>query len=195
MNLHHQIKSYRTSLNLTQDGLADKIFVSRQTISNWENEKSYPDIHSLILLSEVFDVSLDQLVKGDLEIMKEVVHSVEIEKFKKLSNVFSFLLILFVISAIPLIYFLRIYGSIISAVLFIVTMYFALKVEKLKKKYNIQTYKEILAFINGEKLDAIVEKREKETRKYQKILIVLGFMLITTMVSVIFYVIFKLLGL
>ena len=194
MNLHHQIKSYRTSLNLTQDGLADKIFVSRQTISNWENEKSYPDIHSLILLSEVFDVSLDQLVKGDLEIMKEVVHSVEIEKFKKLSNVFSFLLILFVISAIPLIYFLRIYGSIISAVLFIVTMYFALKVEKLKKKYNIQTYKEILAFINGEKLDAIVEKREKETRKYQKILIVLGFMLITTMVSVIFYVIFKLLG-
>jgi len=194
MNLHHQIKSYRTSLNLTQDGLADKIFVSRQTISNWENEKSYPDIHSLILLSEVFDVSLDQLVKGDLEIMKEVVHSVEIEKFKKLSNVFSFLLILFVISAIPLIYFLRLYGSIISAVLFIVTMYFALKVEKLKKKYNIQTYKEILAFINGEKLDAIVEKREKETRKYQKILIVLGFMLITTMVSVIFYVIFKLLG-
>jgi len=194
MNLHHQIKSYRTSLNLTQDGLADKIFVSRQTISNWENEKSYPDIHSLILLSEVFDVSLDQLVKGDLEIMKEVVHSVEIEKFKKLSNVFSFLLILFVISAIPLIYFLRIYGSIISAVLFILTMYFALKAEKLKKKYNIQTYKEILAFINGEKLDAIVEKREKETRKYQKILIVLGFMLITTMVSVIFYVIFKLLG-
>ena len=194
MNLHHQIKSYRTSLNLTQDGLADKIFVSRQTISNWENEKSYPDIHSLILLSEVFDVSLDQLVKGDLEIMKEVVHSVEIEKFKKLSNVFSFLLILFVISAIPLIYFFRLYGSIISAVLFIVTMYFALKVEKLKKKYNIQTYKEILAFINGEKLDAIVEKREKETRKYQKILIVLGFMLITTMVSVIFYVIFKLLG-
>ena len=194
MNLHHQIKSYRTSLNLTQDGLADKIFVSRQTISNWENEKSYPDIHSLILLSEVFDVSLDQLVKGDLEIMKEVVHSVEIEKFKKLSNVFSFLLILFVISAIPLIYFLRLYGSIISAVLFILTMYFALKAEKLKKKYNIQTYKEILAFINGEKLDAIVEKREKETRKYQKILIVLGFMLITTMVSVIFYVIFKLLG-
>ncbi len=60
MNLGSQIKKYRTELNMSQDELAEKIFVSRQSISNWENDKTYPDIKSLLLLSEVFRVSLDQ---------------------------------------------------------------------------------------------------------------------------------------
>ena len=71
MELSKQIKKYRTETNLSQEELADKIYVSRQTISNWENEKNYPDIKSLVLMSEVFQVSLDNLVKGDLERMKK----------------------------------------------------------------------------------------------------------------------------
>lgn len=63
MELSKQIKKYRTETNLSQEELADKIYVSRQTISNWENEKNYPDIKSLVLMSEVFQVSLDNLVK------------------------------------------------------------------------------------------------------------------------------------
>ena len=63
MELSKQIKKYRTEANLSQEELADKIYVSRQTISNWENEKNYPDIKSLVLMSEVFQVSLDNLVK------------------------------------------------------------------------------------------------------------------------------------
>ena len=63
MELSKQIKKYRTEANLSQEELADKIYVSRQTISNWENEKNYPDIKSLVLMSEVFLVSLDNLVK------------------------------------------------------------------------------------------------------------------------------------
>lgn len=63
MKLSKQIKKYRTETNLSQEELADKIYVSRQTISNWENEKNYPDIKSLVLMSEVFQVSLDNLVK------------------------------------------------------------------------------------------------------------------------------------
>ena len=51
MELSKQIKKYRTEANLSQEELADKIYVSRQTISNWENEKNYPDIkNSAILL-------------------------------------------------------------------------------------------------------------------------------------------------
>ena len=71
MELSKQIKKYRTEANLSQEELADKIYVSRQTISNWENEKNYPDIKSLVLMSEVFQVSLDNLIKGDLERMKK----------------------------------------------------------------------------------------------------------------------------
>lgn len=47
MNLSKQIKKHRERLSLSQEGLAEKLYVSRQTISNWENEKSYPDVHNL----------------------------------------------------------------------------------------------------------------------------------------------------
>ena len=76
MNLGSQIKKYRSELSMSQDELAEKVFVSRQSISNWENDKTYPDIKSLLLLSEVFQVSLDQLIKGDLEIMKKEIENI-----------------------------------------------------------------------------------------------------------------------
>ena len=63
---------YRQEAHLSQDELANRIYVSRQTISNWENDKSYPDVHSLVLLSEIFQISLDKLIKGDIEVMKDV---------------------------------------------------------------------------------------------------------------------------
>ena len=50
MELGSQIKKYRNELSLSQDALAEKLYVSRQTISNWENDKSYPDVKSLLLL-------------------------------------------------------------------------------------------------------------------------------------------------
>lgn len=59
MEIGKQIKKYRNMKSMNQDDLSEKIYVSRQTISSWENNKSYPDIHSLILLCQVFDVSLD----------------------------------------------------------------------------------------------------------------------------------------
>lgn len=53
MEIGRQIKKYRTELKLSQEELADKIYVTRQTVSNWENDKNYPDIHSLVLLSSL----------------------------------------------------------------------------------------------------------------------------------------------
>ena len=51
MNIGNQIKKYREQLKISQEELADKIFVTRQTISNWENNKNYPDIKIIILYS------------------------------------------------------------------------------------------------------------------------------------------------
>ena len=48
MELNEQIKKYRTEMNISQEELAEKIYVTRQSISNWENGKTYPDIHSLL---------------------------------------------------------------------------------------------------------------------------------------------------
>ena len=56
----------------TQEMVAEKINVSRQTISNWENEKSYPDIISVIELSSLYSISLDDLLKGDEKMMEHL---------------------------------------------------------------------------------------------------------------------------
>ena len=170
MELSNQIKRYRTKLKLSQEELAEKIYVSRQTISNWENGKNYPDIRSLILLSNVFEISLDQLIKGDIDIMKEEIKETEINLFNYYGGIYAILLIATLILPIPLIKFLGGIGIVIWGVLLIVTFFFAINVEKLKKKNNIQTYKEIVAFTEGKRLDELESVRESGKRVYQKIL-------------------------
>lgn len=66
------IKERRKELGWTQQDFADKIFVTRQIISNWENEKNFPDIPTLIQISDQSDLSLDYLLKGDVNYMKKV---------------------------------------------------------------------------------------------------------------------------
>ncbi|WP_317335564.1 helix-turn-helix transcriptional regulator [Streptococcus orisratti] len=65
MNVGQKLQMARNKQELTQEQIAQQLQVSRQTISNWENNKSYPDIVSLITLSELYQISLDQLLKGD----------------------------------------------------------------------------------------------------------------------------------
>lgn len=173
MELGTQIRKYRGIMNLSQEELADKIYVTRQTISNWENKKSYPDIHSLLLLSSLFNVSLDQLIKGDIEEMKREINKAEVAKFNQLSKVFGVLFAASVIAFIPLVVFLKIYGVVIWAMLYLVTLGFAFKVEKLKKRNDLHTYREIVAFSEGKHLDEIQEQREIGKRPYQAALKVL----------------------
>ncbi|OTP33987.1 hypothetical protein A5798_000719, partial [Enterococcus sp. 6C8_DIV0013] len=72
MNIAETIKVNRKQKKLTQDELAEKIHVSRQTISSWENSKSLPDVTSLVLLSDVYQISLDELIKGDISMIKKL---------------------------------------------------------------------------------------------------------------------------
>ena len=64
MEIGKKLKEARLNRDLTQEVIAEKLNVSRQTISNWENEKSYPDIISVIELSNLYSISLDDLLKG-----------------------------------------------------------------------------------------------------------------------------------
>lgn len=170
MELNAQIKKYRSSLNLSQEELAEKLYVTRQTISNWENEKSYPDIHSLLLLSSLFNVSLDQLIKGDIETMKEIISEQEIKKFNYYGNIFSIHFFVLLIVGPLLFFWLDRYALLPFGVMFAITMFWALKVEKIKKENDIQTYKEIVAFCEGKKLDEIHKMVEVGKRPYQNVL-------------------------
>ncbi|MCO7127659.1 helix-turn-helix domain-containing protein [Sporolactobacillus shoreicorticis] len=65
MDLGSRIKEARERSNWSQDELAEKMNISRQAISKWETGKSYPDIEKILKLSDIFNLSLDELVKGD----------------------------------------------------------------------------------------------------------------------------------
>jgi len=169
MDVGERIKKYREKQNLSQDELALKIFVSRQTISNWETNKSYPDIKSLIMLSNIFNVSLDDFVKGDIEKMRKSVTQEEIKKFNKLGTIFTLELIVLVISAYPLFKLTKYIGVIIWGIVFGITFITAHKIEKMKKNNDIQTYKEIISFIDGKPLTHDEGEQERGKRIYQKI--------------------------
>lgn len=175
MNLGTQIKKHRTALALSQEQLADKIFVTRQSVSNWENNKTYPDIKSLLLLSELFGISVDELIKGDVTMMKKEISEQEKSQFQKDSTVFTVLTILMILLPVPLIMLLDWVGTALWAVLVGAAFYYGVRVDRHKKKHNIQTYKEILAFTEGRTLTDIEQAREEGKRPYQKVLIVVGF--------------------
>ena len=191
MELGSQIKKYRNELSLSQDALAEKVYVSRQTISNWENGKSYPDVNSLVLLSEVFQTSIDRLIKGDVEVMKKQVRSEDTREFKRLNTLYFILFLALMVSPIPLAYYLRITGIVIWAVLAAVTLFVALVVEKKKKQFDIQTYREIIAFSEGKRLDEIEKERENGKRSYQKTLLIMGSGIITLIIAVVFGLLLK----
>ncbi|MDY4487987.1 MAG: helix-turn-helix domain-containing protein [Candidatus Limivicinus sp.] len=174
MEVKNQIRAYRSGLGMSQEELAEAVYVTRQTDSNWETGKSYPDIQSLLRLSALFGISLDQLIKGDVEQMKEKINAEEIQAFNRLSNVFTLMMVLSLLVWAPLAYFLGWWGIALAAVLFAFTLWLAFRVEKEKKKYDIQSYKEIVAFLEGRRLDEISKAQEVAKRPYQKVLLTLG---------------------
>ena len=171
MEMGKQIKRLRTEQGISQETLAEKVYVSRQTVSNWENDKNYPDINSLLRMSEIFHVSLDILIKGDVEKMKEKISLGDRKAFEKESNIFAALFAAVVLTPVPLVHFLSYAGIGIWVILSAVTFWFAGKVEKSKTAFDIQTYKEIVVFTEGKCLDEIEKAREEGKRPYQKILL------------------------
>lgn len=155
MELGQQLKAHRKELGISQDELAEKIFVSRQSISNWENNKTYPDIHTLLLLAETFDVSLDELIKGDVEEMKEEINAQERAGFNRDTVCFAIFGIVTVLSIAPLYAFLDYIGCLIWALIVGVAGYFCGRVELYKTMFDIQTYKEILVFQQGADLSTL----------------------------------------
>jgi len=72
MRLAEQIKKIRKNENLSQEQLGQKMNVTRQAIYKWESGKGYPDIQNLIMLSELFEISLDELIKGDRSLQGKI---------------------------------------------------------------------------------------------------------------------------
>lgn len=79
MNFGEKINNLRKEKNFSQDAFADLFHVTRQTVSNWENGKSYPDLETLLKISDEFQISVDDLLKSDVAVVKKI----DSEKKKK----------------------------------------------------------------------------------------------------------------
>ena len=149
MEVGKQIKNFRQDLKLSQEELASKIFVTRQTISNLENGKNYPDVNSLIMLSQLFTTSLAILVKGDVIEMKKQVSQDDVRRFKLDTIIFTVLIILTVISVVPLFLYLKLAGIVLWLLIARVMIYYVMQLNKQKRNNDIQNYRETLCIYRG----------------------------------------------
>ena len=164
MEIGKQIQKRRTAAGLSQEELADRIYVTRQTLSNWETGKTYPDINSLLRLSEIFHVSLDELVKGDIQTMEEKIKQEDIARFRRENNILKLALTLCGVSFLVWLLWNKAVGEMLCMVSMIAVFLCCYRVDRLQREYDILTYREVKAFLDGKRLD---ELERTEARKTQ----------------------------
>lgn len=179
MNIATQIKNHRKYHSWSQDDLAEKVFVSRQTISNWETEKSYPDLHSLFLLSNLFNVTLDELVKGDLEKMKSELSNKRMHNYSIGMSVSMGMMFL----SLALVKRIGLYAAPITIGLAIIMFYYAFKIEVIKKELNIQTYQEIVDFMDGKDVNRDTLKQRKKRLFIENVFKVVGGLIVSILLA------------
>ena len=123
--------------------------------------------------------------------MKEIIRAEDINEFKRDSNIFSILLVGTILLPIPLAHFMGYVGMGVWGVVAIASIYYSIRVEKHKKSFNIQTYKEIIAFLDGRNMEELEKNQEYGKRPYQKFLLAIGAALLTIVIAVVMKFILK----
>lgn len=151
MEIGKQIQYYRKRDGLTQEDLAEKIYVSRNSVSNWERGRNYPDIEILLRMSILFDVTIDHLVKGDIEEMKKEIHLV---RFNQWSTVMLISFGVLALLIIPIFRYFDMYGFLILMLFALISLYAGYRTEIYKKriikKHNLKTYEQILNYVESD---------------------------------------------
>ena len=189
MNIGDQIKWYRHHKGYSQEHLAEKMYVSRQTVSNWENSRSYPDLHNVMMLSVMLDVSLDELVKGDITMMENKLAQQQ-KEFKKVTLLMYIPMLIAAFVLYPLQLYLGLWGWVIAFVIYMFGIAMSSKVEQFKGKHDITTYKEITNFMNGETVQN--EKRTIIKKVFEGTIVFIIFIAPLIIVFLISYFIFSL---
>ena len=188
MEIGARIKEHRRTAGMSQDDLAARVYVSRQTISSWENGKTYPDVQSLLLLSEIFDATVDSLIKGDVETMNATIER-DSTIMKRLSYVMLGFLLLMIACLVWICVQVFVWNwaleqtvptFVLALVLWGIAMFAATWLDRIKHDHDLITYHEILSFWNGEQVDRDTERgrRERLIPRWLKIIRAAGFMIL-----------------
>lgn len=156
MLVGEKIKSYRIQFGFSQEDLAEKLDTSRQTISSWENGKTYPSVMTIVSLSEIFQVSVEALIKEDVQSMKEMMEN-KSEKIKRnkdrdiLNRMVAARFLAAFVGALTAFPVYKYYGwtyAIIPATLLIMSLVTTIPIEHYRRKYNLKKYQDIVAFFD-----------------------------------------------
>ena len=168
MEVGKRIREERERMGLSQEGLAREVFVSRQTVSNWETGKTYPDVQSLLLLSNLFAVTVDSLVKGDVEAMEKNIENYELERFKIKASMGLALSLIAVGGVMQAMLAAR--GELttsplrfIALLMLVAGVAVSFVAERIERRYNIETLQEVQAFLDGKEPDQIERDRRMPT--------------------------------
>lgn len=154
MELARRIKEHRARLGMSQADLARALFVTRQTISNWETSRTYPDAQSLLLMSGLFGVSVDSLLKDDSQEMKEALAagSRKMNRLGAVMAAFGLACAAWVVVGIALDWDTALI-AVPAAALFAPAMCAAFLVDKMRHDNQLFAYQSALAFLAGEDPD------------------------------------------
>ncbi len=97
MTLGERIRGERKKRGLSQEELADILNVSRQAITKWETDRGIPDIANLIRISEEFEISLDELIKGDNSIKRKIIYDSTMKKWHILVVVYLLAIVAYIV--------------------------------------------------------------------------------------------------
>ncbi len=111
MNLGNKILKIRKDNKMSQEQFAEILNVTRQTVSNWENGNNYPDIETLIMISDKFNISLDILLKGDKEMIKDINEKIKNNKILKIIIIVLIIVIIGLIVGFKVHDYWKIYNS------------------------------------------------------------------------------------
>lgn len=117
MDFHKTLKKKRIEADLSQEDLAEQLNISRQSISKWENEKGYPNIETLLKISEIFNITVDELLKGDDYLKNKIIQDSKNLKYPKWKSFFDILIIIgliFIVAKIVIFIVTKITGNEIS---------------------------------------------------------------------------------
>lgn len=205
MEVGDQIRQRRIERGLLQDDLAAAVYVSRQTVSSWENGKTYPDVQSLVLLSGLFGVSIDELIQGDVAVMRRTVQE-DSQKMRWLSVAMVVALVLAVAFFLGLAAAWRdpvgignltkgdVAGVAVFLPLYAVAMAAAVWAERIKRRHNLVGYREIMAFAEGQPVEDGERQGHGFTRRHPVSSVIVKFTFAAAIGAMIGFMAYKLLG-
>ena len=97
MDFSSKLREIRKKENLTQEEFAEKIFVSRNAVAKWETNRGYPDIQNLITISDIFEISLDELIKEDKNVKNKIIAENSSKKWHLLVIIYLITIILYIL--------------------------------------------------------------------------------------------------